>query len=58
MNKNKLFMGNLSMELKKKNSKECVVECGVVCIRNMVNDSRREKVRTHGNVDSEKDGEN
>jgi len=25
------------------NSKECDVECGVVCIRNLVNDSSRQK---------------
>ena len=29
--------------MEKENSKECVVECGVVGIRNMDNDSRRQK---------------
>ena len=38
---------NLSIELKKYNSKECVVECGVVHIRNTENDSRK---RLDGNV--------
>jgi len=42
---------NLSTELKKDNSKECVVECGVVHIRNTENDSsRRKEIRSHGNV--------
>jgi len=40
MNKKKLFTGNLSTEFMRI-SKECVVECGIVCIRNMVNDSSR-----------------
>ena len=59
LNKKKLFMGHLCIELKKENSKECVVECGVVCIRNMDSGSSRQKeIRSHGNVDLEKDGEN
>jgi len=34
-------------------------ECGVECIRKMDNDSSRQKtIRSHGNVDLEKDGEN
>jgi len=38
------------------NSKECIVDCGAICIRNINNDSRRQKeVRSHGNVDLEKD---
>jgi len=41
MNKKKLFMGNLSIELEKR---QWVVECGVVCIRNMVNDSSRQRL--------------
>jgi len=58
MNKKKLFTGNLSIELKKRIA-ECVVECGVVCIGNMDNDSSRWKeIRSHGNVDLEKAGEN
>ena len=45
--------------VEKENSKECVVECGVVCMGNMDNDSSRQKeIRSHGNVDLEKDGEN
>jgi len=43
MNKKKLFTGSLSTELKKRNSKECVVECGVVLIRNVVSDSSKWK---------------
>ena len=60
MNKKKLFMENLSIELKKRIVKrECVVECGVVSIRNMVSDSSREKeIRSHGNVDLEKGRKN
>jgi len=38
------------------NSKECIVDCGAICIRNINNDSRRLKeVRSHGNVYLEKD---
>jgi len=38
------------------NSKECIVDCGAICIRNINNDSRRQKeVRSHGNVYLEKD---
>ena len=45
--------------VEKENSKECVVECGVVHMRNVVNDSSRQKEnRSHGNADLEKDGEN
>ena len=59
MNKKKLFTGSLSTELKKENSKDCVVECDIVSIRNIDNDSNRPKeIRSHRNVDLEKDGEN
>ena len=35
------------------------MECGVVCIRNMDNDSSRQiEIRSHGNVGLQKDGEN
>jgi len=41
--------------VEKGNSKEC----GVVHMRNVVNDSCRQKeIRSHGNADLEKDGEN
>jgi len=59
MNTKKLFMGNLSTELKKENSKECIVECGVVRSRIMdIDSSTQEEIRSHGNVDLEKDGTN
>jgi len=60
MNKKKLFTGSLSTELTKRIvNRQWVVECGVVCIRNIDNDSNRQKeIRSHGNVDLEKDGEN
>ena len=51
-------LGSLVIELKKRIVKS-VVECGIVCIRNMVNDSSRQKeIGSHGNVDLEKDEEN
>ena len=47
--------GQFEYTVEKENSKEC----GVVCMRNMVNDSsRHKKIRSHGNVDFKKDGEN
>jgi len=53
------FINKRNCSVEKENNKECVVECGVVRIRNMVNDSSRQtEIRSHGNVDLEKDGEN
>jgi len=35
--------------VEKEDSKECVVECGVVCIRNMVSDSSRQRLEAMEN---------
>jgi len=51
--------GKFEYTVEKENSNECVVECGVVCSRIIDSDSSREKeIRSYGNLDLEKDGEN
>jgi len=59
MNKKETVHGEFEFRVEKENSKECVVECGIVRIRNMASDSSRQKeIGSYGNVDLEKDGEN
>jgi len=61
MNKKKFFTGNLSMELKKTIVKNVLWSVMLHASEtwSLVNDSSRQKeIRSHGNVDLEKDGEN
>jgi len=44
MNKRKLFTGNFEYRVEKENSKECIMECDVLRIMNMFNDSSRQKL--------------
>ena len=56
MNKKKLFTGNFSIELKKRIVKSVLWN---VAFRSMVSESSKQKeIRSHENVDLEKDGEN
>jgi len=55
----KTVHGQFEYTVEKENSKECVMECDVVRIRNMNNDSRgQNEIRSHRNMDLEKDGGN
>ena len=55
----KTVHGKFEYTAGKENSKECVAESDIVRNRIMDNESSRQKeIRSRGNVDLEKDGEN